>query len=167
MQSFSWLIDGVIAGSGMPGRLFIPAAGYTSHPREKLENDLRFLWERGVRAILSLTEQPLDGETLQTLGFDALHLPIFDMSAPRMDEVERALAFIERAERQNRPVLVHCTMGRGRTGTILACYLVRKGVGAEEAIRQVRARRPGSIETLDQELSVHDYEALLREGRRL
>jgi atypical dual specificity phosphatase len=166
VQSFSWLIDGVIAGSGMPGRLFIPAAGYTSHPREKLENDLRFLWERGIRSILSLTEQPLDDEALRALGFDALHLPIFDMSAPRMDQVERALAFIEGAERQSRPVLIHCTMGRGRTGTLLACYLVRKGVDAQEAIRQVRLKRPGSIETLDQELAVHDYEALLREGRR-
>lgn len=163
MQSFSWLIDGVIAGSGVPGRLFIPAAGYTSHPREKLENDLRFLREQGIRAILSLTEQPLDGETVRTFGFDALHVPIFDMSAPRMDQVERALTFIERAERQARPVLVHCTVGRGRTGTMLACYLVRKGAGAETAIRQVRARRPGSIETFDQEQAVHDYESLLRD----
>jgi len=162
VQSFSWLVDGVIAGAGLPGRLFIPAAGHTSHPLEKLENDLRFLWDRGIRAILSLTEQPLHAETLRAFGFDHLHIPIFDMSAPRMDEVERALTFIERAERQARPVLVHCAVGRGRTGTMLACYLVRKGASAREAIRQVREKRPGSIETFDQEQAVHDYESLLR-----
>ena len=162
MQSFSWLIDGVIAGSGYPGRLFLPAVGHTSHPLEKLENDLRFLWGQGVRAILSLTEQPLDGETVRTFGFDYGHVPVPDMTAPGMADIARAMTFIEAAERQQKPVLVHCAIGRGRTGAILACYLVRKGADATDAIRQVRARRPGSIETFDQENAVHNYQALLR-----
>jgi len=162
VQSFSWLIDGVIAGAGLPGRLFIPAAGHTSHPLEKLENDLRFLWDRGIRAILSLTEQPLDEKTVRAFGFDALHVPVPDMFPPRMADVGRAVAFIEQAERQARPALVHCAVGRGRTGTMLACYLVRKGAGAGEAIRRVREKRPGSIETFDQETAVYDYESLLK-----
>ena len=162
MQSFSWLIDGVIAGSGYPGRLFLSAVGHTSHPLEKLENDLRFLWDQGVRAILSLTEQPLDGETVRSFGFDYHHVPILDMTAPRMEDVAHAMDGIEAAERQRKPVLVHCAIGRGRTGTVLACYLVRKGADAANAIRQVRARRPGSIETFDQETAVYDYQALLK-----
>ena len=162
MQSFSWLIDGVIAGSGYPGRLFLSAIGHTSHPLEKLENDLRFLWDRGVRAILSLTEQPLDDATVRTFGFDYGHVPVPDMTAPRMADIARAMVFIETAERQRKPVVVHCAVGRGRTGTILACYLVRKGADAADAIQQVRARRPGSVETFDQEAVIHDYQALLR-----
>jgi atypical dual specificity phosphatase len=161
------LIEGVVAGSAVPGRLFIPSVGHTSHPREKLENDLRFLGERGIRAILSLTEQPLDTETVRSFGFDYLHIPVFDMSAPRMDDVERAMAFIERAKDYARPVLIHCTIGRGRTGTMLACYLVRKGFGAREAIQEVRAKRPGSIETPDQELAVQEYEALIQRGETI
>jgi atypical dual specificity phosphatase len=165
VQSFSWLIEGVVAGSGMPGRLFIHSAGYTAHPLEKLEHDLRFLRENRVRAILSLTEQPLPPEPLQAQGFDCLHVPVPDMTAPRMEEVERAMIFLDRAARRSMPALVHCLIGRGRTGTILACYLVRRGSGAAEAIRRVRDRRPGSIETHDQELAVYDYESLLREVR--
>ena len=44
---------------------------------------------------------------------------------------------------------VHCGGGLGRTGTLLACYLLTssEGLGAEGALRRVRALRPGSVET--------------------
>ena len=37
----------------------------------------------------------------------------------------------------------------GRTGTVLACYLLAsdEGLGPEEAVRRVRALRPGSVKT--------------------
>lgn len=46
-------------------------------------------------------------------------------------------------------VAVHCGGGLGRTGTVLSCYLLESGeeLGAQEAIRRVRALRPGSVET--------------------
>lgn len=71
--------------------------------------------------------------------------------------------------------LVHCGGGKGRAGTALACYLLRHGLdprrrprrhaahdpnaspngepamAAEEAVRQIRAMRPGSIETAQQQ----------------
>lgn len=43
------------------------------------------------------------------------------------------------------------------TGTVLACYLVSLGYNALEAIDEVRAKRPGSIETKDQEEAVKTY----------
>jgi hypothetical protein len=44
---------------------------------------------------------------------------------------------------------VHCGGGLGRTGTVLACYLLEidEGLGPEEAVRRVRALRPGSVQT--------------------
>ena len=185
VQSFSWLIDGIIAGSGFPGRLFLSSVGHTSHPLEKLEIDLRFLRDQGIRAILSLTEQPLDGrpedvaclgllatpwdfhaerQALQEFGFDYRHIPIADMTAPGMGDLGLAMEFIETAERKRKPVLVHCAVGRGRTGTVLACYLVQKGFDPAEAIRRVRSRRPGSVETHEQETVVYDYRAAMGGG---
>ena len=55
-------------------------------------------------------------------------------------------------------VSVHCFRGRGRTGTMLACYFVKfENLTADEAIKKVRELRPGSVETKDQEDLVRDF----------
>ena len=61
-------------------------------------------------------------------------------------------------------VAVHCGAGLGRTGTLVACYLVAGGLSAEEAIAKVRRLRPGSIETLEQEAAVRTFEESLTRG---
>lgn len=60
---------------------------------------------------------------------------------------------------------MHCKHGLGRTGTMLACYLLktRKMSGAE-AIKTIRALRPGSIETREQERAVLEFQKYLQES---
>ncbi len=41
---------------------------------------------------------------------------------------------------------------------MLACYLISKGYKAEKAIEEVRKKRPGSIETIEQEETVMKYQ---------
>ena len=54
-------------------------------------------------------------------------------------------------------------MGRGRTGTMLASYLVAKeGCSAEQAIIETRKRRRGSIETYEQEDAVKAFAKKLK-----
>ena len=58
---------------------------------------------------------------------------------------------------------VHCGGGYGRTGTMLACYLVAKeGYSADEAIEETPRRRHGSIETQSQEQIVKVFEESLK-----
>jgi len=58
---------------------------------------------------------------------------------------------------------VHCTLGMGRTGTMLACYLVKTThCDAQQAIDTVRKRRPGSIETERQEQLVQEFSESLQ-----
>lgn len=53
---------------------------------------------------------------------------------------------------------VHCALGFGRTGTMLACYLVKEqGLAAGDAIAEIRRLRPGSIETYEQEKAVFQF----------
>ena len=66
---------------------------------------------------------------------------------------------------QGEAVGVHCAMGRGRTGTMLACYLVgREGYKAEAAIEETRRRRVSSVETRRQEKAVRDFYESLQPG---
>ena len=59
--------------------------------------------------------------------------------------------------------MAHCFWGRGRTGTMLACYLVKdEGISAEDAIKRIRDLRPYSVETYEQEDAVIEYAEYLK-----
>jgi atypical dual specificity phosphatase len=79
------------------------------------------------------------------------------MEAPTVEQVEQILSAVKKAHERNMGVAVHCAYGRGRTGTVLACYFVDKGMSPREAIRHVRRLRPGSIETTEQEDLIDEY----------
>ena len=148
--NFSWLMPNKIAGSGQIG-------GWYPESQQVLISDLWELRDLGVSAVVSLTEQPLSSRALTTVGMDYLHLPIPDMSPPSLREIEEFLAFSKVCIEKGNPVLVHCGAGLGRTGTMLACYLVERGHEPATAICKVRAERPGSIETHEQEMAIFRY----------
>jgi len=58
-------------------------------------------------------------------GFD--RMPIRDMSVPTDDHMEEILSRINTSLEDDRPVYVHCLGGRGRTGTVVGCFLARHG----------------------------------------
>ena len=153
LHRFSWLLEDRLAGMAMPNGLAL---------------DWRTLRDRGVGALVNMTERYWDPADLRDNGLAYLHLPVPDFAPPSTAQVEEFLRFCDEQIREGRAVVVHCRAGMGRTGTMLACYLVHQGMDSEEAIRLVRARRPGSIETMSQEAAVHALNERLQEraGRR-
>lgn len=142
LPHFSWLVENQLAALSYP----------------ESEDALTLLWKMGIRALLNLAEVPLPGEILKKVGIVTEHIPIVDFTAPTRHQVEQALAMIHLCLDRNMPVAVHCVAGLGRTGTILACYLVGQGISADQAITTIRQWRPGSIEIPEQEAVVYEYE---------
>ena len=117
--------------------------------------DLKPLFD--AETFRELLDPLLSGERSAT-RFETLHLPVADMTPPDVEQVERFVAFVDRVTARGQAVGVHCLAGLGRTGTMVACYLVSRGMSAEQAIERVRQRRPGSIQTELQELAVRRWE---------
>ncbi|HJN26780.1 MAG TPA: dual specificity protein phosphatase 23 [Candidatus Latescibacteria bacterium] len=146
--NFSWVIDGSLAACGHPGGS--PYAG-------ALEADLQIIRSQGIGLVVTLTETPLDPQALEKAGLRGIHLPVPDMTPPSLEAIDLFIDAADVAMQENLATLVHCRAGLGRTGTVVACYLVRAGLTGDEAIHQIRQLRPGSIETLEQEATVQDF----------
>ena len=139
---FSWIDRPLLAALARP---------------EALE-DLEWLRAQGIQLLLSLTEEPPPRRWINDAGLLLVHIPVVDMEAPTPEQLEKALAAIVQAKEQNMGVAVHCEAGLGRTGVIVACYLVTQGLTAKKAMEIVRQLRPGSIETEEQAEAVRDFD---------
>ena len=74
-----------------------------------------------------------------------------------MYQAKDFVRFVSCHRAAQRPVAVHCEAGLGRTGTIIATYLVSEGESAEEAVRRIRALEPSAIETYQQIEFLKEY----------
>ena len=143
-DNFSWLIDGKLAGSAIP----------TS------KDEIKWVQEQGVKSIVTIREEPLVDEWIKDVNY--LHVMSNDMGVPEFDDLIHTVDFIHRRLAHNEPVLVHCLAGLGRTGTILACYLVKyQNMSAVDAIQNVRKERPGSIQSYPQDEIIFRFEKSL------
>ena len=115
------------------------------------------LKEHGIGVIVSLTMERLDPDLLAEWGFELRHIPIRDFAPPTQDQIDEFVAIVDDARESGKAVMAHCYAGMGRTGTMLAAYLVSAGADPVDAIAAVREMRPGSIETPEQEAAVFVY----------
>jgi atypical dual specificity phosphatase len=127
-----WIEDGVLAASSIPIDL----------------NDVRSLHNQGIRAIVTLTEHPITihksvtPDALKALDITYLHAPIPDGYAPDIPLAQAIVGFIEQMTLEHRPTFIHCHAGIGRTGTMLHCYYLSRGLSIDEASARVSKRRP-------------------------
>src|SRR5260370_9721484 len=99
---------------------------------------LAWLRQQGIDVLLSLTEERLRRDWVNEAGLLIVHEPVEDMEAPTQEQLDRCVSVIDRALDNKMGVAVHCTAGLGRTGVILACHLVTRGMSADNAISPIR-----------------------------
>jgi hypothetical protein len=109
---------------------------------------LRRILDSGVTVFIDLTEEgeelaayePMLREEAAARGVRVAYhrLPIPDHQVPSPRRMAEILARVEFAEEDGLGVYLHCWGGVGRTGTVVGCYLVRKGLSGEDALAQVR-----------------------------
>ena len=144
-DKFSWLIENKLAGSAIPTSI----------------DEVQWAIEQGVKSIVTIREDPLDNDWVKDVNY--LHVSSNDMGVPEFADLTFAVDFIHRRITNNEPVMVHCLAGLGRTGTILACYLIKyQKMSANEATEKVRKERPGSIQSYPQEEIIFRFEKFLK-----
>ena len=145
-DNFSWIIEEKLAGSAIP----------TS------KEEIDWVKQEGVKSIVTIREEPLEDEWIKDVNY--LHVHSNDMGIPEFSDLVNSVDFIHQRITNDEPVMVHCLAGLGRTGTILACYLIKyENMSADDAVEKVRRERHGSIQSFSQEEIIFRFEKFVRE----
>jgi atypical dual specificity phosphatase len=138
-RGFYWVVPGEVGGVPRPGLL------------GDLQQDLLGLRRLGIRVVVGLEEtQAVAAHCFATQGLEFAHFPLRDMEAPQQEAALSLCRFVADCVRAGKPVAFHCRAGLGRTGTLLACYLVQQGRSVAQAIETVRAINPLCIQSQQQ-----------------
>jgi atypical dual specificity phosphatase len=142
--NFGWVIEGKLAGSRGP----------------RSREDLVSLRDRGIGALVRLIEPYESSVTsvdVNKAGLEDYNEPVQDFTAPAQTQIDRIIAYIDSHLERGIPVGVSCNAGIGRTGVILACYLVHKGFAAKDALELLREKRGRTPEIPEQIEAIKDY----------
>lgn len=141
-----------------PGRLM--AGAYPGeYDSAASERRLRGLLRCGIRRIITLMEAREESPELRVepayhaalervarqegVDADVLRFDVHDMSIPSHEQMDAIQQAIDASLDAQRAVYVHCWRGRGRTGTVVGAYLIRRGLATHEnfveVIRALRA----------------------------
>jgi protein-tyrosine phosphatase len=104
--------------------------------------EARAMLAKGNWAVVDLTSEFQEVQELRRSNY--LWLPTLDHTAPTTKQIESALSFIQGEIRQ-RPVLIHCALGHGRSATVVAAWMLRHNLAKtpEEANRKLQEIRAG------------------------
>lgn len=109
----------------------------------------RALADAGVTTVVDLRAEPgsaAEDAPITALGLDVVHLPIRDGQVPTQAQLDRFLAVVAGSKGT---VFVHCAAGVGRTGSMVAAYLVATGqANGFEATARNLAMGPPSLEQI-------------------
>ncbi|KAM0015391.1 putative phosphoric monoester hydrolase [Helianthus debilis subsp. tardiflorus] len=129
-------------------------------------SDVKRLKDLGVHGVITLNE-PYETLVPTSLykahGIDHLVLPTRDyLFAPSLDDIFEAVNFIHGKTLLKQATYVHCKAGRGRSTTIVICYLIQhRHMDPDAAYAYVRSIRPRVLLASAQRQAVEEYYHLI------
>jgi len=121
--------------------------------------DVPALHDLGVRAVVNTCEEyggPV--EAYSSRGIEQHRVPTVDFTPPSLDSVRSAVGFMKRHADDGNRIYVHCKAGRGRSATVVLCWLMaHAGLTPEEGQRLLLEKRPHVHKHLVERQVVQDY----------
>lgn len=126
-------------------------------------SDIDTLKDNGITAILDVTCE-FDGlewsSTQENINY--LNIPVLDHRVPTRSQLNQAINWIAHHIKDNRRVVVHCALGRGRSVFVMAAYLLSQNKEAD--VHQVLAQIKETRETAN--LNKHQLRQLVKRHRK-
>ncbi len=112
---------------------------------------LEHLQEHGITKIINLDDEPLElgySERVAKYGMSVVHVPITKYQPPSPAQLLKIYGEIAASRRAGKNVLLHCDKSVGRTGAVVAAYLMLKGMSREqaEAESQMSQHNPAQLQ---------------------
>ncbi|MFC3217140.1 hypothetical protein [Comamonas sp. JC664] len=110
-RGFAWLVPGKLAGTPLPGVV------------NDTDVDMQALKRCGITVLVSLTENDIDQAALARNGLRMCICPCMTRAA-LVSQLQMLMLKMKRLLLAGDVLAVHCLAGLGRTGTVLAAWLV-------------------------------------------
>ena len=106
--------------------------------------DVATMHAAGVRAVVNTCEEYLGPQAAyEEYGIEQLHIPTTDFAHPRLEDVSRAVDFVQQHVEAGRTVYIHCKAGRARSATVALCWLIKyRGMTMEQGQAKLLECRP-------------------------